>query len=213
MEIIKSEREEIIAKDLLNIEEMNLNNFIRRIDNNLREMFDTLGEGFKNRKIPNNLFSDILLADADITKFHLLISRILSMGMDNPSVLTQLKISGIFLVNTWWFSVNLEHIGDDIKSVAKIIKSESLTEGEYENIFKLFVKLQNLYNSSQEIFYTKDYDKEKALNLTNEGKELWEEFNKLTLNKSPAIAKIAMKFKEAETFIYQNMKMVINNKN
>jgi len=212
VEIIKNEVDEIVAKDLLNVEEMNLSNFIRRIDNNLHEMFGVLIEGFNKKKISQTHFSDIVEADEDTNKFHLLISRIFSMGIDNPSILTHLKVGGLFLVNSWWFSVNLEHIGDDIKSVARIIKSEPIGEKDYENLTKLIVKLQSVYNGSLEIFYNKESNKVKTLELINEGKKLWEEFNKLTLNKNPTVAKIAMKLKESETFIYQNIKMVLNNR-
>ncbi len=212
MEIIKNESEEIIAKDLLNMDEMDINNCIRRIDNNLREMFDIMAEGFKKQKLSQTLFSDIVSADKDITKFHLLISRILSLGIDTPAILTKLKVTGVLLINTWWFSVNLEHIGDNIKSVARIIKLESLEKKDNEKLFKLFIRLRDLYCNSLESFYNDEFTKEKILNLANEGKELWEEFDKLTLNKNSTIAKIAMKLKEAETFIYQNMKMVLNNK-
>ena len=38
-EIIEENSEKIVAKDFFNIEEANLNNFIKRIDNNIKEMF------------------------------------------------------------------------------------------------------------------------------------------------------------------------------
>jgi len=212
MEIIKNESEEIIAKDLFNMEEMDISNFVRRIDNNLREMFDILIEGFNKRKITQIQLSDIIGADADINKFHLLISRILSIGVDNPSVLTGLKIESLSLVNNWWFSFNLEHIGDEIKSVIKTIKNETLDENEYEKFIRLLVKLREVYNNSLEFFYSKEFSKEKALEYTGVGKKVWNEFDKLTLNKKSVIARLAMRLKDIENSIFQNIKMVLNNR-
>lgn len=213
IEIIKNESEEIIAKDLFNMEEIDLSNFIRRIDNNLREMFDIIIEGFNKRKISQIQFSDVIEADNDINKFQLLISRILSMGVDNPSILTQLKIGSLYLINSWWFSFNLEHIGDEVKSVIKIIKNESLEEKDYEEFVKLLIKLREIYNNSLEFFYSKDFGKEKALESMSDGEKVWKELDKLTLNMKSIVARIAMKLKEVETSTYQNIKMVLNSRN
>ncbi len=212
MEIIKNETEELVAKDLFNMEELNLSNFLRRIDNNLREMFEGIVEGFKNKKMPKSRLLDINDADNDVNKFHILISRILSIGIDNPSILTKLKIGSVQLIDNWWVSFNLEHMGDKIKSVAKILNREKLNEEEYNYISNLVTKLNSTYSESMELFYSEDFDRERALELTNEGKKLWESFEKLSFSKNSTVAKISMKLKETESYIYQNLKVALNNK-
>lgn len=210
MEIVEDHSEEIMIKDLFNVDEIDIYNFIRRVDNNLKEMFDMLAECIKKGKISQTEFVELNKIDEDVNKFHLLVSRILSISLDNPSILSRLKLKGLSLINDWWFSFNLEHIGDEIKSVCKIIKNEELLEEDRERVLELVIKLRKVYDNSLEFFYSKDFVTEDALNISREGKVVWEEFNKLTLSKNTSLAKISMKLKEIEASIYQNIKMVLN---
>lgn len=211
MEIIKSDTEEMLIKDIFNIEEINITNFIRRIDNNLREMLNILSDAITKKKISKTQLADIDSADSDINKFQLLISRIFFMGAGNPAILTKLKLNSLNLINNWWLSFNLEHIGDELKAMSKLLKNNSLLDKEYETLKSILPKLQEIYIASLESFHTKDFEKNKALEIITRGKHIWAELDKLTLNKSPALARIAMRLKEIETYSYQNLKMAINN--
>jgi phosphate uptake regulator len=210
VEIISNEQEMLIAKDMFNMEEINVNNFIRRIDNNISEMFEALIDGIKNKSISQQQLNDLNSADEDINKFEFLISRILSIGVGNPSVLTKIKLRGLDLIGMWWFAFNLEHIGDEIKAVAKIIKTDSINQKEVDILGKIVSDLQKIYRSSLEFFYSASPEKEKALSNVEEGRKIWEELNELALNKDTKIARIAMKLRDLETYSYQNTKMMLN---
>ena len=212
LEIIKHDSKEIIAKDLFNMEEINIDNFIRRIDNNVREMFIILMEACEKEKISKAHLSDLKEADADINKFQFLISRILAIGVDNPSILIKLKTESISLINNWWLAFNLEHIGDEIKSLAEILETKKPEhKKECERFPKLLERLEEIYKSSMDLFYKKEVDNEEALNIISKGKKLWDELNKLTLHKDSLVARAAMKLKEIESYSYQNIKMILNN--
>src|SRR3989338_3038122 len=102
VEVIENNQGGIIAKDFFNIEETSIENFIRRIDNNIVSMFSILSEGLKNGRLKRTEIEEIQEADFDINKFYLLISRLFSLGMDNPSILATLRTDPTTLFHYWW---------------------------------------------------------------------------------------------------------------
>ena len=52
-EIIEKNKESIIAKDFFDVKEANLENFLRRIDNSLRNMFEEVEVYFKKGEVSN----------------------------------------------------------------------------------------------------------------------------------------------------------------
>lgn len=207
LEIVEKNEKELIAKDFFNIEETNINNFIRRIDNNLREMFDLTLSQLNKKKFEKKQFDEIYNIDTDINKFYLFISRLYSVGLDNPSLLNILKINSNLLFNHWWLSFNLEHIGDEVKSIAKSLKDIKLEEKEFENIYNLLLEIRNNYINSIEALYKKD--KEFAFKTGEEGRKVWEECDKLIKSENVNLIKIAIKMKEIETASYQNLKILV----
>jgi phosphate uptake regulator len=204
-EIVENTKEQIIVKDFFNIEEINLQNFVRRIDNNIREMIDYIIE-YKTNKITSSNLTEIINADKDINKFYLLMSRIFYHGLDNPAMLNMLKTNAEILFMDWWLSFNLEHIGDEIKSIANILKNSKISAKDSEKISFLSSEVKDIYTKSMESFYKKD--KNLALESSKKGKKIWEELNKESKSDDPIISKIAMRLKEIETSSYQNTKLI-----
>ncbi len=204
-EIVENTKDQIVVKDFFNIEEINLLNFVRRMDNNIREMIDYIIDNNKN-KITNSNLSDIANADKDINKFYLLMSRIFYHGLDNPAMLNVLKTDAEILFMDWWLSFNLEHIGDEIKSIATILKNSKISVKNSKKISFLTSEVKKIYVHSMESFYKKD--KNLALESSKKGKKIWEELNKESKSDDPIISKIALRLKEIETSSYQNTKLI-----
>jgi len=206
-EIIEASEERIIAKDFFNIEETSVANFIKRIDNNIKEMFSIINSAIQKGTLTKKELEDIGAIDIDTTKFYLLISRLFFKGIDNPSVLNALKKNSLDFFGEWWLSHNLEHLGDQVKEIAKLLNSSKIDENEGKLISKLFSQIWEGYNSSIQSFYKKD--RNTAIESATRGKEIIKCCEKMAQHKNPSLAKLGIIFKELETNSYQNLKMVM----
>ncbi len=167
-EIIEKKNEEIIVKDLFNIVELNVINSIKRMDNNIRELFDIIIKGIKEGKITKNYVEEIKKIDFDVNKFYFLNSRIMMMGFSNPSFIAKIKLTPLELFNSWWLTFYLEQIGDDLKSITKKIGVERFNNKLREILVQILDSLQKKYQSSLKIFY--DNKSEEAYKLMGDKK-------------------------------------------
>ena len=72
-ELIESGDNKMIAKDFFSLENASLSNFIRRMDNNIREIFDIVKEEINKEKISPQKVSEIEEIDKDVNKFYFLL--------------------------------------------------------------------------------------------------------------------------------------------
>lgn len=204
-ELVDVNEKEIKAQDFFSMTDANLANFIRRIDNNVREIFEIVIEETKKAKISAQKIKEVEEIDKDVNKFYFLCSRIFLRGIDNPSTLTTLKTTGISLFNDWWTSFNLESLADSIKYFFKALqKSDELKKDE--ELRKIISKLYESYVLCMESFYKKDVDlAEKSINQTREIKGEILELEK----KEPRITALSHDLRKINTQVYQNAKMIL----
>ncbi|MCX6747984.1 MAG: phosphate uptake regulator PhoU [Candidatus Pacearchaeota archaeon] len=204
LEFVESEKDKIVVKDFMNIEEIDIGNFIRRMDNNIREMLEIVSQRIAKGKMPKSELENIRKIDDDVNKSYLLISRILILGLDNPSILSQLKTSSLDLFNRWWFSFNLEHIGDSLKTISKIMCN---SEVEASNQIHAFLKqIIEIYSESMVTFYNSD--KTQAISSMRKSHSLFQEHKKEEFKNIPH-SKIAENLKMLQDACYQNLKMTL----
>ena len=206
-ELTGSEGDNLLLKDFFSLEEANLSNFIRRMDNNIREILDIVIEELKKDKTSIKKLQEIEEIDQDVNKFYFLCSRIFMKGVDNPSVLTILKTDGIRLFNDWWFAFNLEALSDGIKySLKGIQEKEKDVKKIKEGIYKIFIDLQNDYLECMEAFYKEDIAIARKV-LENSSK-LKTEIYKLE-KENPLLCSIFYDLEKIRKQIYQNSKMTL----
>lgn len=204
LEVLNDKENNILVKDFFSLEDANQENFIRRIDNNLREMLATLKEFLKKkRKTPD--MKEIDEIDRDINKFYLLSTRFMFRGLDNPAVLTNLKTDSITLFNNWWLSFNLEKVGDDIKAINRIINPVK-DRNSLSKIAQLIEEIETQYINSLESFYRED--KELAKKIISETKAIMKKYEKLNKDNS-VVSKVIIKLEEVRKALYQIAKMVL----
>lgn len=211
LEIIESSEDSLVIKDFFDLSEVNINNFVRRIDNNLRGMIDEIEKGVQVGKLTQKQFSEIVEADDDINKFNLLINKILIKGMRNPSVLNLLKTDVVTLFNDWWVVYNLEHIGDEIKKIAKILKQESIKEGKINDVKTALSKLREVYDSTLTSYYKQD--KSAAMSSIMKKEDLANIFEALSSDNEITVAKVGEQFKQISGIIQQVNKVILYNIN
>ncbi|MFH1500365.1 MAG: AbrB/MazE/SpoVT family DNA-binding domain-containing protein [archaeon] len=207
MEVVENNKENMLIRDFLNFEDMNQESFIRRVDNNLREMFEILVSSANKNLVSQAQLNESIQADRDINKFYFLNLRILATGVDNPSLLASLKTDGISLLMKGFYSQHLEKIGDRIKAILQIIKDVKINKDSLDKISSLVPRVQKMYIDSMEAFYKKD--RELAIKVGGEGHKIWKECDKFLKDKDTGVVKIAFNLKDLENAIYQNLKLII----
>lgn len=207
LEIIEDNDKSLILKDFFNIEEAKIDNFIRRMDNNIRESFESFSSALNSGKLKKSEFLEILKTDRDTTRFYMLISRLFHKASKNPAVLNTLKKDSFSLFNDWWFSQNLEHIGDTIKETASTFFGSEIPKDKLAELSNLFLSIFDFYNSSLNIMVSGG--RNAAIICAETGKEISKKCSSLSRDKNSSVAKLAVKFKELEYSIYQNLKTII----
>lgn len=206
LEIIEKDEDSITIKDFFDLSEVNIKNFVRRIDNNLREMLSGIEVGINTGKLSPKQISEIQESDDDINKFNLLINKLLIKGMKNPSVLNILKTDLTELFNDWWVVYNLEHVGDEIKKISRILKQEIKAEKSKE-VKEAILKTRQIYEDTLTAYYKRD----KALSLSSIKKkeDAANLFEQLAEDNDSMIAKLGEKFKQISDLIYQINKVIL----
>jgi len=207
LEILEDNKDNLVIKDFFDLNEVDIKNFVRRIDNNIRSMLDELGKGIEKGKISQRQFLEIHEADDDINKFYLLVNKLLIKGINNPSVLNLLKVDSLSLFNHWWINYNLEHIGDEIKRIARFLKTEEIKPKEISLVNEVFLQMKNLYSESVSAYYKKD----KAISLSAISKRhgINKSADLLSQSKEGIIAKIGEKFKQIIGTLHQINKIIM----
>ncbi len=206
-EIIEENEQGIVSKDFFDISEAKINNFIKRMDNNLRESFETFLAAMKAGQLRKSALLEISKADVDTTRFHMLISRLFFRGINNPSVLNALKKDSFEFLNDWLISQNLEHIGDILKESASLFFKLKINKEKMKDLSNTFSEIFKCYEISVET--VTDRNRERAILCAVKGKEIIKTCDVLAQDKNSSVAKLAIKFKELETSIYQNLKIII----
>jgi phosphate uptake regulator len=200
-EIMETNKNEIIAKDLFDLNGIKFENLIRRIDNCLREMFDiTLAETNKPKPEPKNL-KELDETDNAVNKFYFLCSRIFRRGIDNPAVLNTLKISGNRLFSNWLTSFYLESLGDGLKYTLRWI--DKLNPKKKEEIYSILILLQQAYVKSMDAFYSET--PETAFTVLEDTKKIKGMIEQL--EEDHKMLKITESLELVRRNIYQNAKM------
>lgn len=176
-EIVHIDENKIIAKDFLDINEIKLDSFVRKIDNSIRSMFDDIIDLTQKSTKKAKILYEMYDTDHEINRYYLLITRILFKGIDNPYILTLLKHNSKQLFNYWWVAYNLEHIADWIKRATKVIAQNPISKQNLNDINKTFSKIKEIYLDCLNAFHKSDISLAKESLKVN--RELRVEINKI----------------------------------
>ncbi|MBI2630211.1 hypothetical protein HYW76_03850 [Candidatus Pacearchaeota archaeon] len=202
LELIDENEKEVMFKELLDIENIDIQRFIKRMDNNLKEMFSILRSIKKNNKNIKEKYKEIEAIDKDVTKFYFLIWRLMNMGIDNPAIQSNFKLDSRSFFVFFWISYNLEQIGDEIKRIArKVEKFDDEGLAVYENT--LLLTIEN-YEKSSQSFFQKDKTLSKEI-ILKKG-DIVKICDRLSEFKS--FGAVAEKFHRINDNIYNNSKMI-----
>jgi len=171
LEIVEQTSNKIVAKDFLNIKEVSLENFVRKIDVSLRSMFQDV----KNQDI--SVLKHTIKRDEDINRLTFLIQRAIKLGLKEPSVAKQINETPETLLQYWRLVSHLERIGDDLKEIAGIIVSKKIPPKLQKSAETFLSEIEQQYVMIVRAYYEKD--EKIALEATTMKESIMEKGNKL----------------------------------
>ena len=154
LEIIEQDSKRVTTKDFLNLNDISIDQILRKMDAITRSMLKDCREMFDEDKSEN-----IYHRDNDVNKFRFLIFRIIWFGMESPSVvLKKLNLRQHDLFNYWWLSFSIESIADYIKRIARLMKETKLPAKEREEFTNLLAQIEIMYEEIMKAYYTKNLE-------------------------------------------------------
>lgn len=148
MEVVEETATKIVAKDLLDIQEVSLENVIRRIDIIIRSMLiDSVGLDFKNSE-------SVLGRDKEVNRLSLLGFRTARAATDNPRLLKLFNTSYWNVMLSKNVIANLERFADQVKRLLRA--SKGLDKSLKEDALKLMKSVSENYSQVMKVYYEKD---------------------------------------------------------
>ena len=148
LEIIELTSNKLVAKDLLNLSEIDVKTIIRRMDIIIRAMLeDTL-------QTSTNTYNSIFERDHDINRLYYLGMRVIRSAILDPQISKRLKMNNIEFLNSWSILRNLELIGDYTKRAARYLKNidNKAVKTDIKSIFntiqKSYLAVMNSYHTT-----------------------------------------------------------------
>ncbi len=136
LEISEQTTTKIVAKDLLNLQEISIPKTIRRLDMILRSLI----KDAQAMPLGGKVHESIAFRDEDINRLYFMIFRLLKKALGNPDVAQKFELSSANILSTWYLIHNLENMGDALAQVCALketvatIKDEAVLASLHEDI-------------------------------------------------------------------------------
>lgn len=151
MEIIQQSASKVVAKDLLNIKEINLEVLIRRIDNIVRTMTSDVVQC-----LDECLYESIYERDRDVNRLVFLAYRVIRAGISDPGVARSLAMDNVELLYHYSIVTQLEKLGDQSKRIARHLSRAKLTHGMKEELRGILKEARESYLRVMKAYYKRE---------------------------------------------------------
>ena len=118
LEITEQTSKRIVAKNMLNIEEVSGEQTLRRMDMIIRSMFLDLKE------MPKNIHKSLVVRDLDVNRLYFLMLRILKLALEDNAAATAIGIDKKDILTVWDMTTCLENIADAMKNISSLAVQE-----------------------------------------------------------------------------------------
>tara|TARA_Y100000310_G_scaffold339260_1_gene431403 strand:+ start:166 stop:1215 length:1050 start_codon:yes stop_codon:yes gene_type:complete len=159
IEILEQTAYKIIAKDLMDINEVSIKTIVRRIDIITRSMLeDTLTclslEGKNQEPEQRELVTSIDNRDNDVNRLHFLAYRVVRGAMENPAYQTKIGMNPVELQDHRSLTIRIERIADQAKGIAKDLLNILLVGKPKRILCELFQVIQQRYLDAMKSYFT-----------------------------------------------------------
>ncbi len=188
MEIVDETTSKVVAKDLLDVQEVSMANIVRRIDIILRSMLED-AKAFSGSEAES-----VYERDKEVNRLMLLGFRTARAAADNPRLLRLFGTSYWDIMVSKQVLSHLERFGDQLKRLLRFVKENKLVSGRLRDFKALYADIMKHYEAVMKIYYNKD--KTQAFKTETNSKNLLKECDRLLAkHKSVVAARIIEYFK------------------
>ena len=163
LEIMEQTSTRIVAKNLININEISIKTIIRRIDIITRAMMEDSILCCRGQSTYENIHH----RDDDINRLYYLGYRVIKNAMKNPRVAKMLGIKPWQLHSDTMIILRLEKIADNQKRIARYLCGAELDRAMLEELHKIHTDISEAYNDVMKSYYNQDTKAAFQIEVTN----------------------------------------------
>ena len=163
LEIMEQTSTRIVAKNLININEISIQNIIRRMDIVARAMVEdailcSRGEC---------TYDSINHRDVDVNRLYYLAFRVMKNAMKNPRVSKSLGIEPWQLHSDMLLIKHIERIADMQKRIARYLCAANLDRHALDGFDKVYTDISESYYEAMKAYYTQNKEIAFKIEVTN----------------------------------------------
>lgn len=175
LEISELTGSKIVARDLLNLQEISVEKTIRRMDMIIRSILQDSVESIEGK----NMYESVYYRDFDVNKLYFLMYRILKSALNDSRVAEAFSITNAQALANWYLAMNLENIADQGKNICKILPQIDAKIDKKE-LTELYKEIESLYLTVMKAYFNNDRKLADSVNLKRE--QIMERCNKFFEN-------------------------------
>ena len=163
LEIMEQTSTRIVAKNLININEISISNIIRRMDIITKAMMEDAilcCRGHCNYESIHN-------RDFDVNRLYFLSYRVIKNAIKNPRIAKSLGVETWQLHSDNLVILRLEKIADRQKRIARYICTNNLERATLAEIEKIYTDISEAYNEVMKTYYNQDKQAAIKIETTN----------------------------------------------
>ena len=166
LEIMEQTSTRIVAKNLININEISIKNIIRRMDIITRAMMEDAILCYRGQFI----YESINQRDVDVNRLYFLGLRVINNAMKNPRIAKSLGIEPWQLHSDTLIILRLEKIADRQKRIARYACMANLDRASLAELDRLHTDISEAYNGVMKSYYNQDKQLAIQIEITNKNR-------------------------------------------
>jgi len=166
LEIINQSSQRIVAKDLINVNEISIKTLIRRMDNITRSMIKDTAECFNGTDHSDSLGH----IDEEVNRLHFLTSRVIRSGLKDVRIANSLGANALKLHSDHTVITKIERIADNAKRICRYLNDTKLSQKWAVELNEIFEGINQNYLDVMKAYYTDDQGIALRVEETNKGK-------------------------------------------
>ena len=163
LEIMEQTSTRIVAKNLININEISINNIIRRMDIITRAMMEDALLCSRGQCEYDNIHN----RDVDVNRLYFLAFRVIKNAIKNPRIAKSLGMEAWQLHSDMLLIKHLERMADQQKRIARYLFSSHLERQALNEFNKIYTDIIESYNDVMKSCYTRDKELAFRIEVTN----------------------------------------------
>jgi phosphate uptake regulator len=193
----------IVAKDLLNLQEISVDKTIRRMDMIIRSIIQDSIESIEGK----NMYESVYYRDFDVNKLYFLMCRILKSSLNDSKVAEKFQITNTQGMTSWLLALNLENIADSSKNVCLHMKD--LGKVDKKDLTEIYKDVEKVYLDAMKAHY--NHDRKLSETVAQSRKNVMERCDKFfEKHKSVEAFKVISNIKEMQNLISNIGRLVLD---